>query len=74
MNQQQMIVKLKKYIVNNHGNESGYAEHKGFSRAHINAITVGTKPPTKDILNDIGLVKVVTKTEKYLPCAKNLND
>ena len=66
-----MISKLKKYIASNYGNESAYAEHKGFSRQHINNIVKGLKEPTKDILNDIGLEKTIDKKVSYIPCAKN---
>lgn len=66
-----MIVKLKKYISDNFGTETNYANHKGFSKAHINAITLGKKEPTKDILKDIGLEKVTTKKVSYIPCVKN---
>lgn len=69
-----MITKLKKYIFDNYGTATNYAEHKEFSKAHINAITMGKKEPTKDILNDIGLEKIVTKSVRYMPCAKNSND
>lgn len=69
-----MIKKLKKYIADNYGSELAYANHKGFSRAHINCIVMGNKPPTKDILNDIGLVRIIEKKESYVPCAKNSSD
>ena len=61
MTPEQMIKKLTKYIESNYETQSKYASHKGFSVAHINAILMGTKDPTKDILNDIGLVKSVEK-------------
>lgn len=61
-----MIKKLKRYIADNYGSELAYANFKGFSRAHINSITMGNKPPTKDILNDIRLKRVVVKKESYI--------
>ena len=68
-----MIAKLKKYIADNFITETNYAKHKGFSVAHINAITLGKKEPTRDILMDIGLEKVINKKVSYVLCAKNLN-
>lgn len=66
-----MIAKLKKYIADNFGTEVSYANHKGFSTTHINRITLGKKEPTKDILKDIGLEKVIDKKVSYMPCVKN---
>jgi len=66
-----MINKLKKYIANNFGSELNYANQKGFSRQHINNIVKGIKEPTKDILSDIGLEKIVDKKVSYMPCVKN---
>lgn len=45
---------LKMYIFVNHGTQSGYAKKLGVSRAHISAVCLGKKAPTKQILSDVG--------------------
>ena len=59
-----MIKKLKKYIADIFGTEANYAKHKGCTKQHINGITKGAKFPPADILQDIGLVKVVVIDKK----------
>ena len=41
------------------------AEFYGCSDAMISAIATGKKPPTKEILADIGVTREVIKTEVY---------
>lgn len=52
-----MIKKLKGFIYSEYGTAKNYADSKGVSSAHISAILRGVKEPTKDILDDVSLVK-----------------
>ena len=52
-----MIKKLKGFIYSEYGTAKNYAESKGVSPAHVSAILRGVKEPTKDILDDVSLVK-----------------
>ena len=65
MNKELMIKKLKGFIYSEFGTAKSYAESKGVSSAHISAILRGVKEPTKDILDDISLIKVKQVSVTY---------
>ena len=65
-----MLNKLIKYIATNFDSATHYAQTKGVSPQHITNITSGRKPPTKDILKDIGLERIVVKKENYIELEK----
>ncbi len=62
MNKNEMTKKLKGYIYGEFGSAKSYAEEKMITPAYVSQILRGDKPPTKDMLSDIGLVKKVTTT------------
>lgn len=65
MNKDSMIKKLKGFIYSEYGTAKNYADSKGVSSSHISAILRGVKEPTKDILDDVSLVKNREVTVTY---------
>ena len=66
LNKEKMIIKLKKYIKDNFKNQSAYARHKGVSRAFVSAVVLGVQEPSKSMLDDINLMKIVDRKASYV--------
>ncbi len=63
MKQEQVIEKLKTFIVKRHKTLSAYAQHIGVSRQFVTNVLNGAKEPSNYMLSDIGIVK--TKVTVY---------
>lgn len=62
----EMLKELRRYISQNYGTQTAYAEELGVSRNLISEVMLGKRKPPKYILNDIGLKKVTTVTYEPL--------
>lgn len=63
MNAEKMREELRVYIARHHIKQSSYAEKLGVSSAFVSAVVTGLKPPSTEMLNDLGLRR--ERTVKY---------
>lgn len=64
--EEEMLKELRRYISQNYGTQTAYAEELKVSRNMVSEVVLGKRRPPKYMLNDLGLKKVVTVTYEPL--------
>ena len=66
MTEEDMLKELRRYISQNYGTQTAYADELKVSCNLVSEVVLGKRRPPKYMLNDIGLKKVVTVTYEPL--------